>query len=195
MSHNQPIRFEPSPKRIRAIIDGETIADSLKAVLLLEKGHLPVYYFPRDDVRLDLLERSGHSTHCPHKGDASYWHAKAGDSFIENAAWGYEEPIPESRPIEGYIAFYWDKMGHWLEEDEEVIGHPHDPYHRIDLRLSERTMKVMFGGETIAKTGRSLFLFETGLPTRYYIPPEDVRTDFLERMKKTTICAYKGTAS
>jgi hypothetical protein len=70
----------------------------------------------------DLLERSTHRTHCPLKGDASYWNITAGGR--ENAAWSYERPIPDSERIERYIAFYWDKVDHWFEEDEEVFGHP-----------------------------------------------------------------------
>jgi uncharacterized protein (DUF427 family) len=194
MSNSRPISFEPSPKRVRAIIGNETVADSLDTMLVLEKGHLPVYYFPRQDVRLDLLECSDHRSRCPLKGEASYWHAKSGRMHLENAAWSYESPVPYAEPIMGRVAFYWDKVDHWLEEVEEVIGHPHDPHHRIDIRPSSREVRVEFG-ETIARTRRGLFLFETGLPTRYYIPPEDVRTEFLEPSRKTTICAYKGIAS
>jgi uncharacterized protein (DUF427 family) len=195
MSNEQSIRLEPSPKRVRAVIGGETVADSLAAVLVLEKGHLPVYYFPRPNVRVDLLEASEHRTQCPLKGNASYWHAKADTGRVENAAWSYESPIPKAQPIKGHIAFYWDKVDRWLEEDEEVFGHPHDPFHRIDIRPSAREVAIVFSGKTIARSRRCLFLFETGLPTRYYIPPGDVRTELLSPSQKTSICAYKGFAS
>jgi len=70
--------FDPVPQRIRALFGGETVVDSRNAKLLHETGHLPVYYFPVDDVRQDLLERTEKRTHCPHKGEASYWALRAG---------------------------------------------------------------------------------------------------------------------
>ncbi len=85
--------FEESPKRVRVMVGGETVADSRRAKLLHETGLLPIYYFPEDDVRLDLLEDSDHTTHCPFKGDASYWSVRAGDQVAENAVWGYPEPL------------------------------------------------------------------------------------------------------
>lgn len=189
------ITFEPSPKHVRVVFNGKTVADTLRAGLLLEAGHMPVYYFPREDVRLDLLERTDHRTHCPYKGDASYWTLTVGGRRIENAVWSYEEPFPEMAQIKGWLAFYWDKVHHWFEEDEEVFGHPRDPHHRIDVRPSSRKVRVISGGEPIARTRRALFLFETGLPTRYYIPPQDVRTELLVPSRRTSICPYKGTAS
>src|SRR5690606_39262907 len=116
---------------------------------------------------------------CPYKGDASYWSIAAGDRMIENAVWSYEHPLPAAELVGKYLAFYWDKIDHWFEEDEEIFGHPRDPHHRIDVRSSSREVGVRFGGDTIAETRRGQFLFETGLPPRYYIPPEDVRIDLL----------------
>ena len=83
----------------------------------------------------------------------------------------------------------------WYEEDEEVIGHPHDPYHRVDVLQSSRHIKVSVDGEIVAKTSRPKILFETGLPPRYYIPPEDVRTELLVPSETKTVCPYKGIAS
>jgi uncharacterized protein (DUF427 family) len=175
--------------------NGKTIADSLCAGLMLEAGHMPVYYFPREDVRMELLEPSDHRTRCPYKGEASYWSVMAGRGRAENAAWSYEEPLAGMAQIKGWLAFYWDKVDHWLEEDEEVSGHPRDPYHRVDVRPSSRHVRVVVGGEAVAETRRGLFLFETGLPTRYYIPPQDVRMELLEPSPTHTVCPYKGTAS
>jgi uncharacterized protein (DUF427 family) len=177
------------------MFNGKTVADSLCTSLMLETGHMPVYYFPREDVRMDILERSNRHTHCPHKGDASYWTLKLGGRSAENAAWSYEEPFSQMSAIKGQIAFYWDKVDHWFEEDEEIFGHPRDPYHRVDIRPSSREVRVVVGGETLARTRRALFLFETGLPTRYYIPREDVRTDFLTSSSTQSVCPYKGQAS
>lgn len=188
------IDFEASPKRVRVLCNGETIADSTGVMLLHETRHLPVYYFPRADVRMDLMQRTAHRSFCPYKGNASYWTVAVGDKSVENAVWGYEDPYEEVDQIRDYVAFYWDKMDAWYEEDEQVFVHPRDPRVRIDVLESSRPVRVVLGGETVAETHRGRFLFETGLPTRYYIPPEDVRMDLLEPSEARTACPYKGTA-
>ena len=187
--------FEDTPRRVRVMLGGETIADSKLAKLLHETGHLPVYYFPKEDIRMDLLQESEHTTSCPFKGEASYWSVRVGDKVAENAAWSYPEPVDSAPPLAGYLAFYWNKMDHWYEEDEEVFVHPRDPYHRVDILQSSRHVKVRVNGEVVAETERPKILFETGLPPRYYIPPEDVREDVLLKSEKTTRCPYKGIAS
>ncbi len=187
--------FEDCPKRVRAVFNGETTADSRRVKILHETGHLPVYYFPKEDLRQDLLEPSDHTTHCPFKGDASYWSVRAGDQVAENAVWGYPEPLRDAPPISGYVAFYHGAMDKWLEEDEEIIGHPRDPYHRVDVLESSRHVKVRLHGEVIVETSRPKLLFETSLPTAYYIPPEDVREDLLVPSDTKTVCPYKGIAS
>lgn len=187
--------FEDSPRRVRVMFNGETVADSQQVKLMHEAGLLPVYYFPREDVRMDLLDESDHTTYCPFKGEASYWSVRVGDRVSENAVWGYPEPIDSCPPIAGYLAFYWRKMDHWHEEDEEVFVHPRDPYHRIDVLQSSRHVKVSVNGELVAETRRPRVLFETGLPPRYYIPPEDVREGMLSKSEKQTRCPYKGIAS
>ena len=187
--------FEDSPRRVRVMFGGETIADSKRVKLLHETGHLPVYYFPMEDVRMDLLEESDHTTQCPFKGVASYWSVRVGDKVAENSAWSYPEPIDSAPPLAGYLAFYWRMMDHWYEEDEEVFVHLRDPYHRVDILESSRRVKVRVNGEVVAETERPKILFETGLPPRYYIPPEDVREDVLLKSEKSTRCPYKGIAS
>jgi uncharacterized protein (DUF427 family) len=187
--------FEDSPKRVRAVFDGETVADSRSVKILHETGHLPIYYFPEEDLRQDLLEPTDHTTHCPFKGDASYRSVRVGDRTAENAVWSYPEPLESAPPIAGYAAFYWNKMDAWYEEDEEVIGHPHDPYHRVDVLESSRRVKVRVNGEVVAETDRPKILFETSLPPRYYIPPEDVREELLAPSETNTVCPYKGVAS
>lgn len=188
------IDFIPTEKRIRAVFGGETIADSKNVRLLRETGHHVAYYFPQDDVRMDLLQPTNHSTHCPHKGDASYWTIDAGGKSAENAAWSYRDPFPHLGAIKDYIAFYWPKMDRWLEEAEEVAVHPRDPHVRIDVLPSDRHIEVLVGGKTVAETRRPMMLFETGLPVRYYIPPDDVQEDMLSRTAARTSCPYKGHA-
>ena len=187
--------FEASPRRVRGILAGETVLDSRRVKLLHETGHLPVWYFPEEDVRMDLLERTDRSTHCPFKGDASYWSVRVGDRVAENATWGYPHPMDGAPPIAGHLAFYWESLDRWLEEDEEVAIHPRDPYHRVDVLETSRHVRVSLEGEVLAESRRSHVLFETGLSPRYYLPAEDVRTDALEPAELITGCPYKGEAT
>ena len=188
------IDFEPCGKRVRTVFAGETLADSTSVRLLHETGHLPVYYFPREDLRMDLLETSDHKTFCPFKGEASYWHVATGGRRAENAVWSYEAPFDEVAGIKDYMAFYWNRMDAWYEEDEEVHVHARDPYVRIDVLESHRPLEVVLDGETVASTTNARFLFETGLPTRYYIPRSDVRMELLEPSERRSACPYKGEA-
>jgi uncharacterized protein (DUF427 family) len=187
--------FEDSPRRVRATFGGETVVDSRGAKLLHEGTHLPAYYFPEEDVRMDLLEPTDHSTHCPYKGDASYWSLRLDGRTVENAAWTYREPLEGAPPLSGYVAFYWDKLDEWFEEDEQVFGHARDPYHRIDIVPTSRPIRISVNGEVVAESSRATALFEAGLPTRWYLPREDVRMDFLVPSDTHTRCAYKGLAS
>ncbi len=195
LAPGRPLHFERSPRRVRVLYAGEIVADSNRVMLLHEANHLPVYYFPVEDVRMDLMTPTGHSTHCPYKGVASYWSLRAGGRVAENAAWGYQDPVPESDYLKGYVAFYWNQMDAWFEEDDEVFVHPRDPYHRVDVVNSSRHVQVVVAGAIVAETRRPRLLFETGLPTRYYIPKLDVRMDLLEASDTATRCPYKGTAS
>ncbi len=111
------VELDPSPRRVRVVIDGETIADSTRMTLMRETRHLPVYYFPMADVRMDLMTRTEHGTHCPFKGDASYWTLAVGRRSAENAVWSYEDPIDDVAGIKAYVAFYRDKVDAWYEDD------------------------------------------------------------------------------
>ncbi len=188
----QRIHCEQSPRWIRVMFGGQVVADSKQVMLLLENGHLPVYYFPLEDVRMDLLIPTDKRTHCPYKGDAVYWTVQVKENVSRNAAWAYPQPIPEVVGIKDYIAFYWDKMGAWFEEDEEVYVHARDPYRRVDALRSSRRVRVVIAGETVAESSRPTLLFETGLPTRYYIPKVDVQMDLLVPSETTSRCPYKG---
>lgn len=189
------VYLEPSPRRVRVIAGGETIADSTSVMLLSESGLQPVYYFPPEDVRADVLEPAERHTHCPKKGDASYYTIRVGDSVLENAAWYYPDPLPDAPPdLRGLIAFYFARMDRWLEEDEEILGHPRDPYHRIDTVASSRHVRVSLNGQVLAETRRAVALFESNLVTRWYLPREDISAELLES-DSHTICPYKGVAS
>src|SRR4029077_11954215 len=186
------VTLEASPRRVRVKFNGEWIADSTNAHLLFETRHLPVYYFPRADVRMDKLEPTDHHTFCPYKGRASYWTIRVGDKVSENAVWGYPDPYDEVPALKDFVAFYWDRVDGWYEEDEEIFVHPRDPYKRVDVIQSSRPVQVVVGGEVVAETRRARFLFETRLPTRYFIPPEDVRMELLVPSDKVTRCPYKA---
>ena len=186
--------LEPCAKRVRAVFAGETLVDSRAVMILRETGHLPVYYFPLEDLRGDLLEPSDHTTFCPFKGEAAYWSIAAGGRRAENAVWGYPTPFAEVPALAGYRACYWNKLDRWLEEDEEVFVHARDPQVRLDILDSSRPVRVVLGGQTVAETVRARFLFETGLPTRYYLPEADVRLDLLEPSASRSACPYKGVA-
>lgn len=190
-----PIRLEPNRRRLRAFVNGVVIADTIRSVYLFEPGHLPVYYLPKHDVRFDLLEHTDCSSHCPLKGDADYWSIVVGDRRIDNAVWSYPEPLDGAPDLSAYVAFYWNKVDNWFEEDEEVFVHARDPYTRVDALRSSRHVEVRIHGETIADTTRPILLFETGLPTRYYIPKLDARLDLLVPSALNTACPYKGVAS
>ncbi len=190
------LRLEQCPKRVRVYLGPEPVADSTDVLTMFETGHLPVYYFPLADVRRELLTGTDHHTVCPFKGTASYYSVQVGDKVVENAAWTYPEPIEGAPPgLPDRVAFYWNRMDAWFEEDEEVFVHPRDPYKRIDVLQSSRHVAVRIAGETVAETRRPVLLFETHLPTRYYIPKLDVRLEALRPSEMTTECPYKGVAS
>jgi len=194
MADEHWVATEPSPRHVRAVFAGTTVADSKRVLLLRERGHVGVYYFPMDDVRMDLLVRTDKHTRCPYKGDASYWSVEVNGRRAENAVWAYEDPLSERVDIKGHVAFYWDKLDHWFEEDEEVFVHPRDPHHRVDACRSSRHVRVVIGGETVAASDRPVLVFETGLPVRYYLPKTDVRLDLLTPTDTVTRCPYKGQA-
>jgi uncharacterized protein (DUF427 family) len=107
---DHPITISPNPKRVVVTFNGEVIADSAGALELKEASYPPVQYIPRKDVKMAALKRTAHSTHCPYKGDASYYTITAGGKESENAIWSYEEPFPAMAQIEGHVAFYPNRV-------------------------------------------------------------------------------------
>lgn len=156
---------------------------------------IPVYYFPIEDVESDILAPSHRSTHCPFKGDATYRSIMVGRRRAENAMWMYETPLEGAAFLSGMAAFYFHSLDAWFEEDEEIFVHARDPYVRIDILASSRHVRVSVEGQIVAESDRAHMLFETSLPTRYYLPKEDVRMDLLEVSGLVTECAYKGRPS
>src|ERR1700682_4025476 len=169
------IVFVPTGRRVRAMGACTTIADRRAVMLMPEKKRLRAYSSPVKDVHVYLLVPTSYTSPHAGKGLASFYSVKVGDRIAEKAAWRYLDP--ERPDLKDYVAFYWDKMDAWFEEDDEVFVHPRDPYHRVDVLNSSRHVKVVVGGEVVAESTRPRLLFETGLPTRYYIPKRDGRLD------------------
>jgi uncharacterized protein (DUF427 family) len=189
------IFWEPVPYRVRARVAGEAVVDSHRAHLLHETGHLPVYYFPVEEVRADMLVASTRRSECPYKGEASYYSCRVGDRVVDDLVWEYREPLDSVSFIAGHLALYWRKADEWLVEDEIVHAHPRDPYHRVDIYPTSRRVRVLLDGVCIADSSRVTALFETGHPPRWYLPGDDVRMELLEPSATETLCAYKGRAS
>ena len=192
--HTAGSSVEPSPRWIRVKLGSEYVADSRRALLLIQypPAGLPTYYFPQADVRMDLLEPA---TRDSQPGDTAYWTVRADGRVAASAAWAHLDPPPQLAQLKGHITFEWGKMDAWYEEDEEVFVHACDPHKRVDVVASSRYVRVVIAGETVAETRRPYLLFETGLPTRYHIPRADVRMDLLEPGGLKTRCPYKGIAS
>ena len=189
------LRVEPSPRWVRAYVGGHAIVDSKRALLVYEPRRLPVYYFPTADVRMDWLQPSTDTLRGA--GAASgrtWWMLQREGQTVTDVAWSYPAPEAGRAALEDHIAFYWDKLDAWFEEDQQVFVHPRDPHKRVDVMASSRHVRVVLNGEVIAETHRPHLLFETGLPTRYYIAPMDVRLDLLEPSDTSTQCPYKGRA-
>ncbi|UDL93562.1 DUF427 domain-containing protein [Lichenihabitans sp. PAMC28606] len=185
-----------SPKRVRVVLNGETIVDSRDVLMLRSNHFLPVYFFPIEAVRPGVLIASGR-TGRHRSGDPTALYALdvKGRRFTD-AAWSFAAPRRDHlAPLENRIAFDWHAMDAWYEEDEEVFVHARDPYVRVDALQSSAHIEVVLGGEILAETRRAVLVFETHLPTRFYIPPDDVRMERLVRSETLTRCPYKGTAS
>lgn len=187
------VRVEDGGKRVRAYLGGELVADTTNVKLVWEKPYYPRYYFPEGDVRTDLLVATDETHHSPSRGDAALHTIKAGGKEATDAARWYTEG--EIEELAGTITFNWEAMDAWFEEDEQVYVHPRDPYTRIDVLPSSRHIEVFVDGTKVADSTNGHFLFETGLPTRYYLPKTDVRMDLLAGSDLHTECPYKGTAS
>src|SRR5262249_15190659 len=130
-------------------------------------------------------------------GDSSEmvrWTLEAAGRTVDNVGWSYRAPDAEHAVLKDHIAFYWNKLDNWFEEDDEVFVHARDPYKRVDVLRSSRNVLVVVEGQVVAETDRPSLLFETGLPTRYYIPKMDVRIDLLTPTDTSTQCPYKGKA-
>jgi uncharacterized protein (DUF427 family) len=186
------VRVEQGEKRIRAYVAGELVADTMRPLLVWEKPYYPTYYFPAADVRSELLTPDGGVAHSPSRGDGRTLTVRAGGMTVLGGALRLEEStFPDLRDT---IRLDWDAMDAWFEEDEQVFTHPRDPYTRVDILPSSRHVRVEVDGVTVAETSKPTLLFETNLPTRYYLPKTHVRMDLLTPTDSASHCPYKGRA-
>lgn len=185
------VRVAPSDKRVRAFLDGQLVVDASHPILVWESPRYPTYYFRREDVRAELVP-TGATRRSPSRGDGTLYDVVVPGSTAPAAALTHRDsPIEALRDL---VRLEWAAMTEWFEEDEVVYTHPRDPYTRVDILASSRHIRVEVDGVVVADSHAPRLLFETGLPTRYYVPLADVRLDVLRPSSSETYCPYKGVA-
>jgi uncharacterized protein (DUF427 family) len=186
----------PCPKRVRVVFAGQVIADSRSTLLLRGKRRLPVYYFPRKDVKPEHLHTTSVTSDHELGGRTTHFALASGERRVEDGAWSFPEPPhPVLAPLADRIAFAWKAADAWFEEDEEVFVHARDPHVRVDTLQSSAHIQVIIDGVVVADSRRPVMLVETNHPVRWYLPEDDVRMELLTFSPKTTRCPYKGVAS
>ncbi len=180
---------EPVPRRVRALVAGRTVLDTTAARYAWEWPNYPQYYVPLADVMPGVLVDE--ETEVQRKlGPARRHGLRVGAVHRPGAAW-----LPIGGELEGTVRFDWKALDAWFEEDEEVFVHPRNPYARVDAIRSSRTVRVELDGTLLAESSSPVFVFETGLPTRYYLPRTALRLDVLEPSDTVSECPYKGRTS
>jgi uncharacterized protein (DUF427 family) len=182
-------------RRMRVRFGGEWIADSEDVILLHVPGRYPVAYFNRSDVRDGVLVETERVTTDKDLGKTAWFTVTAGDDEVGRAAWAHIDLPEYAGDLQGRVAFAWRSMDAFFEEDERILGHAADPYHRIDIRKSSRVLEVKQGDKLIARTERPQVLFESGFAPRWYVPREDIEDSHLTPVEGQTFCPYKGLAS
>jgi uncharacterized protein (DUF427 family) len=207
----EALRFEPTEKRIRAELGDRTVIDSTRAMLVWEpKRIVPTYAVPEEDVAAETRPTSAAAgaapADAPRLGSRPVYdpsvpfgvHTTDGEPLAIRAPGGEREAAafrPADPALAGYVIVDFKAFDAWYEEDERNVGHPRDPFHRIDILHSSRRVRVERDGEVLAESAAPYLLFEPPLPVRYYLPLEDVRTERLAPSDTTSYCAYKGEAS
>ena len=205
--------YEPTAKRIRVVLGDQTVVDTTRAVLVWEPRRVvPSYAVPAEDLVAEVLPLSGPADagvaavdgvslgdrkvldpSIPfqvHTLDGEELTVRAGPATAGGAAFRPSDP-----ELAGYVILDFDAFDAWYEEDERLLSHPRDPFHRIDILHSSRHVRVERDGQVLAESSQPYLLFETNLPVRFYLPPEDVRMETLEPSSTRSYCAYKGEAS
>jgi uncharacterized protein (DUF427 family) len=191
--HRGLVRTEPAHRRVRGILGGQVVFDTVDALYVWEGPHYPQWYVPLADITADVLVPTATSTDSPSRGTAVHYSVKGGGTEATDAAWRYaDSPLEELRDR---VRFEWAALDAWFEEDEEVFVHPRSPTTRVAILPSSRHVLVSVDGVVVADSTHPTFLHETGLPMRTYLPKLDVRMDLLVPTPTSTMCPYKGTAS
>jgi uncharacterized protein (DUF427 family) len=186
---------EPLRRRMRAELGGHTVVRSDDAVLLFEPGRYPVAYFPIADFAEGALRSIDHRSAHPDLGETAWFEVVGGDRHAARGAWQHVALPEHAAILEGKVALAWRAMDAFYEEDERVLGHAADPYHRIDVRRTSRRLVVRSADRVVADTSAPLVLYESGFAPRWYVPRDDVVADALTPTEPQTFCPYKGIAS
>jgi uncharacterized protein (DUF427 family) len=186
---------EPLRRRMRVHFGGKWIADSEHVLLLFEPGRYPMAYFPETDISPDTLHRTEHTTRHPDLGPTCWYAVRAGDKSAPRGAWQHIDLPAYASELRARVAFAWPVMDAFYEEDERIVGHAADAYHRIDIRPTSRHLVVRDGEQVIADTQHPLALYESGFAPRWYVPRADIDESTLKHVEGQTFCPYKGIAS
>jgi uncharacterized protein (DUF427 family) len=186
---------EPLRRRLRAELDGRTVVESDDAVLLFEPGRYPVAYFPAGDFADGVLTPTDHRSEHPDLGETAWFEVAGSTRTAARGAWQHVALPSHAAILNGKIALAWRAMDGFYEEDERILGHAADPYHRIDIRRSSRHLVVRAGDRVVADTTDPLVLYESGFAPRWYVPRADVVDETLTAVDAQTFCPYKGIAS
>jgi uncharacterized protein (DUF427 family) len=186
---------EPLRRRMRVRFGGTWIADGEDVLLLFEPGRYPIAYFAETGVSPDALQRSEHTTRHQDLGVTSWYTVRAGGRSAPRGAWQHIEPPAFASELQARIAFAWPAMDAFYEEDERILGHAADSYHRIDIRQASRSLVVRHHDRIIADTKRPVVLYESGFAPRWYVARADVDESALTPVEHQTFCPYKGLCS
>lgn len=181
---------EPLRRRMRVQLGEQWVADSEDVVLLHEPGRYPVAFFPVSDIAEGVLEAETRVTEHRDLG-ATAWFS-VGDK--KHAAWQFTGLPEYAEVLRDRVAFAWRAMDAFYEEDERIVGHAADQYHRVDIRKTSRHLVVRDGDRVVADTHHPLALYESGFAPRWYVPRSDVKPDALTSVDGQTFCPYKGFA-
>jgi uncharacterized protein (DUF427 family) len=184
--------IEPVPRRIRAMLDGKTVLDTTKALYLWEWEFYPQYYIPLADVNQGVLVDEDHEAKL-RRGTTKAYGLRSGEVVKRGAARLYTESDIDA--IVGHLRFEWNELDSWFEEDEEVFVHPRSPYVRVDALRSTSDVRIELNGLVLAHSTSPVLVFETGLPTRYYVSKSSLNFEHLIGSKTVTSCPYKGNTS
>ncbi|MFD9006687.1 DUF427 domain-containing protein [Streptomyces sp. NPDC059582] len=179
-------------RRMRVRFADTWVADSENVILLHEPGRYPVAYFPREDIDRQALVPTGRVTHHKDLGDTAWYTVHVGERTTERAAWEFTDLPGHAAELRGRVAFAWRAMDAFHEEDERILGHAADPYHRIDVRDTSRTLDVRLGDTVIARSENPVVLYESGFAPRWYVPRADIDESRLHPVEGQTFCPYKG---